>query len=66
MRKVEHLLRDYKEGKITTQKGLVRLFSLLIQTGQINSLEGAYKNIAKELIHEGYLTEEGEIIDYRR
>lgn len=64
--KLEHLLEDYKKGTLASQRGVVRMFGLLIQSNQIESLGAAYKRVAEDLIHDGLLTESGMVIDQGR
>ncbi len=58
----EEALTDYKSGKILTNRDLVRAYGLFIQSSLIDKLPRAYKRVAEDLIHDGYLTEEGVIL----
>lgn len=60
--KVDHLLEEYNRGRITSNEGIVNLFAILVQTGKIDSLPGAYKRIVEELIYDGFITEEGRVL----
>lgn len=58
----EEALTRYKSGKILTNRELVKAFGLFIESSLIDRLPKAYKVIANELIHDGFLTEEGEVL----
>ena len=52
---------DFESGQLNNQ-GVLNLFSHLIKTGKINSLQGFYGRTASVLIEGGYLDVNGKIL----
>ncbi len=55
------LIMEYEGGDITPEN-FFKLFSDLIKTGLCWSLQGFYGRTARELIDNGYISKEGEIL----
>lgn len=51
----------YEQGELS-DKGILELFSRLVKTGQAWSLQGCYGRMAHNLIEQGYLSKQGEIL----
>jgi hypothetical protein len=51
----------YEQGELRGQK-VLELFSHLIKTGQVWTLQGSYGRMAQNLIERGYLSAKGEIL----
>lgn len=59
---LDNLINGYEDGNITSTKGIIRFFSLLVTTGRIKTLSVHYKVSAVDLMRFGYLTKKGEIL----
>jgi hypothetical protein len=53
---------EYEQGTLD-DAGTLRLFSQLIESGDVWSLQGHYGRTASALISDGWLTRSGEITD---
>lgn len=52
------------EQRELDENQIVELFAHLVQTGRAWTLQGAYGRMAKALMNQGYLDEEGNILQY--
>ena len=52
---------EYESGKLSDKKTL-QLFSYLIKTGKVWSLQGCYGRTASALIEDGWLDRQGKIL----
>lgn len=57
---VTTMLMDFEDGSMNVDQTL-ELFSILIQTGLAWSLQGSYGRMARHLIDQGSLSEDGTI-----
>ena len=55
------LIMEFEEGEIS-DKHFLELFGELIRTGQVWSLQGFYGRTARDLIDQGHISPEGEIL----
>lgn len=53
----------FEQGELDENQ-IVELFAHLVQTGQAWTLQGAYGRMATALMNQGYLDEEGNILQY--
>jgi len=53
----------FEQGELDENQ-IVELFAHLVRTGQAWTLQGAYGRMAKALMYQGYLDEEGNILQY--
>jgi hypothetical protein len=56
-------LITYEEGMLDARETL-ELFALLVKSGMAWTLQGSYGRTANELIHAGYLTQEGGVTEF--
>lgn len=56
-------LISYEAGELTAREE-IELFGLLVKSGMVWTLQGAYGRRVDELIHAGYLTWDGEITEF--
>ncbi|AKY03747.1 hypothetical protein AVT26_gp65 [Streptomyces phage Lannister] len=56
-------LIDYESDNLNDEETL-DLFAKLIKTGMAWSLQGHYGRTARYLISEGWISEDGEVLDY--
>ena len=54
-------IMDYESGNMGDER-VLELFSHLIKTGQAWTLQGCYGRTAKQLIDDGYISKDGEIL----
>ena len=54
-------IMDYESGQLS-DKNTLKLFSELIRTGQVWSLQGCYGRTASALIEDGWLDSKGNIL----
>ncbi len=54
-------IMDFENGDMGDKRAL-ELFSHLIKTGQAWTLQGSYGRAAKQLIDNGHISEDGEIL----
>jgi len=54
----------FEQGDLDN-KGILNLFSKLVKNGMAWSLQGFYGRTAKDLIDNGYLNEQGDILKVR-
>lgn len=54
---------QFESGELLPDE-VIDLFSELIRTGLAWELQGMYGRTAKDLIHMGYLSDEGEVLEY--
>ncbi|MEX1655545.1 hypothetical protein ABZ960_20585 [Streptomyces pseudovenezuelae] len=53
----------YEEGVLDEREKL-ELFALLVKSGMAWTLQGSYGRTANELIHAGYLTQDGDVTEF--
>jgi hypothetical protein len=56
-------LISYEEG-VLDERETLELFGTLIRTGMAWTLQGTYGRTANELIHAGYLTQDGNVTEW--
>ncbi|ATI18852.1 hypothetical protein SEA_DIANE_68 [Streptomyces phage Diane] len=56
-------LITYEEGALDARETL-ELFALLVKSGMAWTLQGSYGRTANELIHAGYLTQDGDVTEF--
>lgn len=56
-------LISYEQGELDPRETL-ELFGLLVKGGMAWTLQGSYGRTANELIHAGYLTQDGEVTEF--
>lgn len=54
---------EYENGEME-DNSIIDFFSELIKSGQCWSLQGSYGRVAQTLIDDGYISEEGEVLEY--
>ncbi|WJN62604.1 hypothetical protein [Streptomyces phage phiScoe1] len=54
---------SYEAGELDARETL-ELFATLVRSGMAWTLQGSYGRTANELVHMGYLTDEGEITEF--
>ncbi|AXQ61123.1 hypothetical protein SEA_HANK144_70 [Streptomyces phage Hank144] len=54
---------SYELGELDARE-TVELFSLLVKSGMAWTLQGSYGRTANELIHAGYLTQDGAVSEF--
>ncbi|ATI18769.1 hypothetical protein SEA_DAUDAU_68 [Streptomyces phage Daudau] len=54
---------SYEAGELDARETL-ELFALLVKSGMAWTLQGSYGRTANELIHAGYLTQEGAVTEF--
>jgi hypothetical protein len=55
-------LMSYEQGELDARETL-ELFGLLVKSGMAWTLQGSYGSTANRLIHSGYLTSDGEVLE---
>lgn len=55
------LMMDYESGELD-DKGTIKLFAKLVQSGQAWQLQGAYGRMANHLIQNGFIDKNGNIL----
>ncbi|MFJ6680559.1 DUF7417 domain-containing protein [Streptomyces werraensis] len=56
-------LISYEQGELDARE-TVELFGLLVKSGMAWTLQGSYGRTANELVHAGYLTQDGEVTEF--
>ncbi|MFH8414383.1 DUF7417 domain-containing protein [Streptomyces collinus] len=54
---------SYESGELGPRE-TVDLFGLLVKSGMAYTLQGSYGRMANELIHKGYLTQDGQVTEF--
>jgi hypothetical protein len=60
--KIQASIRGYREGVITSPKGIVEHFALMLSSGAINGLPAGDKRVAQDLVDARYLTQSGRVL----
>ncbi|WMI34791.1 hypothetical protein SEA_MARAV_69 [Streptomyces phage Marav] len=56
-------LISYEQGELDARE-TVELFGLLVKSGMAWTLQGSYGRTANELVHAGYLTQDGDVTEF--
>jgi hypothetical protein len=56
-------LMSFEQGELNARETL-ELFATLIRSGMAWTLQGSYGRMANELMHMGYLTNQGDITEF--
>ena len=60
-RDIVDMIMDFESGELSDNE-ILELFSELIKTGKLKSLQGMYQRMASDLIKQGYLDKNGNIL----
>jgi hypothetical protein len=63
--RVQASIRAWRNGLITSSKGIIKHFALMLSSGVIDNLPAGDKRVAQELVDARYLTQSGRILKVR-
>lgn len=60
-RDILDMIMDFESGELSDNE-ILELFSELIKTGKLKDLQGMYQRMASDLIKQGYLDKNGNVL----
>jgi hypothetical protein len=63
--KIQASIRGYREGLITSPRGIVKHFALMLASGKVFELPLGERRVAQELIDARVVTQSGRILKVR-